>query len=89
MSNTPTTVYATAQSATVASMVYVITAAPDGRLSCPCKGFTYRQSCRHLKAIAPAPVAVSATEECDSCAIYGAVASCRHCAGTGVIQGVR
>lgn len=81
---TPVTVYATAQSATVASMVYVITAAPDGRLSCPCKGFTYRGTCRHLKALAPAPVA-AASVECESCSIYGESASCRHCAGTGII----
>lgn len=79
------TVYAKVPSATVSNMTYVITAAPDGRLSCPCKGFLFRGVCRHLKALAaPAPVA-AAPEECDSCAIYGAVASCRHCAGTGII----
>ncbi len=71
--------YATAQSATVGSMVYVISAAPDGRLSCACKGFTYRQTCRHLKEIAAAPVAAPPAEHSTNCDLYGFTGDCAVC----------
>jgi DnaJ-class molecular chaperone len=70
-------------------MIYVITAAPDGRLSCACKGFTYRGTCRHLKALAAAPFAVPVTEACDVCDLYGASTDCRTCQGAGVIPAAR
>lgn len=80
-----------AKSETTAGLFYIISADADGRARCTCPDFAYRghiRDCKHLKALAAAPV-VAAPVECESCSLYGEDAACRWCAGSGVIQAVR
>lgn len=87
--HTPAPVYQTlrgVKSETTAGLIYLISADTDGRLRCACPDFAYRghlRDCKHIKASQPV------VAECDACALYGNDPTCRHCAGTGIIQAAR
>lgn len=68
------------KSETTAGLTYLITVKSDGRLHCPCIGFSYRQTCRHLKALAgPVPVVAAPITHSVNCDLYGFTGDCAVC----------